>query len=354
MPTILMTGASGLIGSQIIQKLSHDYTVVGLDIAQESKGDVEILETDLTKDDSVRNVLTSIRERFGSDIASVIHLAAYYDFSGEDNPLYEELTVNGTRRLLRELHRQNFNVEQFVFSSSLLVMEPDEKGRRISELSSTRAAWAYPESKLKAEQVIKEGRGDIPIVILRIAGVYDEFCHSLPISQHIARIFEKQFESYVFPGDASHGQALVHLQDLADCFRKVVDRRKSLDAESLFLIAEPDVMSYEELQDQIGLLIHGKEWPTIRIPKIVAKAGAWVQEKLASDDSEKPFIKPWMIDLADDHYAAIITHARLELDWEPTHRLRDTLPAMIENLKANPARFYKENKLPMKGENTED
>lgn len=348
MPTILITGVSGLVGSALVPRLKADYTIVGLDISRESDLDIEILETDLTKDESIKEVLERIKERYGPEIASVIHLAAYYDFSGDASPLYEELTVNGTRRLLRELHRQKLNVEQFVFSSSLLVMEPDEKGRRISEMSSTRAEWAYPESKLKAEQVIKEERGDIPAVILRIAGVYDELCHSLPVSQQIARIYEKQLESYVFPGDATHGQALVHLEDLADCFQKVVERRRDLDPESLFLIAEPDVMSYMELQDQIGLLIHGKEWPTLRIPKFVAKAGAWVQEKLAQEDDEKPFIKPWMIDLADDHYAAVITHARLELGWEPAHRLRDTLPAMIDSLLSDPNEFYKENKLPVK------
>jgi nucleoside-diphosphate-sugar epimerase len=347
MPTILITGVSGLVGSAIVPRLKPDYTVVGLDISQETDLDIEILDMDLTDDKSVRDVLKRIKESHGSEIASIIHLAAYYDFTGEDSPLYEKLTVEGTRRLLRELHKQQFNVEQFIFSSSLLVMEPDEKGRRISELSPTRAEWAYPESKLKAEEVISEERGNIPAVILRIAGVYDEYCHSLPISQQIARIYEKQLESYVFPGDASHGQALVHLEDLADCVRRAVDRRKELEPESLFLIAEPDVMSYAELQDQIGLLIYGEEWPTLRIPKFVAKAGAWVQGKLASDDSEKPFIKPWMIDLADDHYAAVINRARLKLGWDPAHRLRNTLPAMIEHLKADPEQFYKDNKLPV-------
>ncbi len=312
-----------------------------------SRGDLEFIKTDLTDDESVGSVLQTVRERFGPRIASVIHLAAYYDFSGEPSPLYEALTVQGTRRFLRELHRQNLDVEQFVFSSSLLVMKPDEKGRHISELSETRAEWAYPQSKLKAEKAIHEERGRFPTVILRIAGVYDENCHSLPVSQQIARIYEKQLESYVFPGNASHGQALVHLEDLTECFYQVVAHRRQLGDESLFLIAEPDVMSYAELQDELGELIHGHEWPTIRIPKTVAKAGAWVQEKFAADEEHKPFIKPWMIDLADDHYAAMITHAHTKLDWEPKHRLRDTLPAMIEFLKQNPERFYKENGLPV-------
>src|SRR5690606_40589583 len=135
--------------------------------------------------------LDHVRYRYGSQLASVIHLADYYDFSGEPSPLYDELTVEGSRRLLRELRDQDFQVEQFVFSSSLLGMQPEEEEGRLTESSPTEAEWAYPQSKLRAEQVIQEERGPIPAVILRIAGVYDDQCHSLPVSQQIARIYEK-------------------------------------------------------------------------------------------------------------------------------------------------------------------
>ena len=346
--TILITGASGLIGARVARELQNDYSLVGLDV--EPPGDSSLpldhVDADLTDDDSVNAALDAVQAKHGSRLASVIHLAAYYDFSGEPSPLYDELTVQGTRRLLQGLQQKNFQVEQFVFSSSLLVMRPDETGREISELSATRAEWAYPQSKLEAEEVIRKEHGDIPYVILRIAGVYDEQCHSLPVSQQIARIYEKQMESFVFPGNTTHGQALVHLDDLAVCFRKVVERRRELGGQDLFLIAEPDVMSYRDLQEEIGELIHGREWPTIRIPKVVAKAGAYVEGKFSGDD-EQPFIKPWMIDLADDHYEADVSHACVRLGWEPQHRLRDTLPAMIEFLKSDPRAFYKENKLPV-------
>jgi nucleoside-diphosphate-sugar epimerase len=36
-------------------------------------------------------------------VASVVHLAAYFDFSGEEHPLYDKLNVEGTRLLLRAL-----------------------------------------------------------------------------------------------------------------------------------------------------------------------------------------------------------------------------------------------------------
>src|SRR5690606_42054910 len=70
-----------------------------------------------------------------------------------------------------------------------------------------------------------------------------------------------------------------------------------------------DALPIYELQDQLGELIHGEEWPTIRIPKFVAKAGARVMNAFASEDDPE-FIKPWMIDIADDHYEADISKAR--------------------------------------------
>lgn len=346
-PNVLITGASGLIGKNVCGKLKDDYRLFGMDKASPEDRELPLqhVPADLTNDADLRRAVEELQSHCDGRLASVIHLAAYYDFSGEPSPLYDELTVEGTRRLLRELHEQEFHVEQFVFSSSVLVMKPADSDEVLTEESPTQAAWAYPQSKLEAEELIARERGDIPAVILRIAGVYDEQCHSLPISQQIARIYEKQLESYVFPGDKSRGQALVHLDDLAECIARVIVRRGELQDEEMFLVAEPDVMSYDELQDQIGELIHGSEWPTMRIPKVLAKAGAYVQEKFSSED-DAPFIKPWMIDLADDHYPVSIERARTRLGWVPQHRLRHTLPSMIEFLKRDPKAFYRENRLP--------
>ncbi|MEX0718709.1 MAG: NAD(P)-dependent oxidoreductase [Planctomycetaceae bacterium] len=343
-PVILITGVSGLIGSRAAEALAEKCRVVGLDIKPpvDLPESAHFIEADLTDDASMRRAIAEVRDRAGERIASVLHLAAYYDFSGEPSPLYDELTVRGTSRLLREL--RPLEVEQFVFASSLLVMRPTE-GEWIDENSPTLAKWEYPRSKLDAEEVIRNERGDIPAVVLRIAGVYDEECRALPIAQQISRVYERKLESHMFPGDSNRGQAFVHLDDLIDCFARVIERRAELGDHELFLIAEPDVMSYGELQDVIGEFLHGTEWTTIRIPKTVAKAGAWVREQLASE-GEETFIKPWMVDLADDHYAADVTKARTLLDWKPRHRLRETLPEMLRRLRRDPKRWYETNGLP--------
>jgi nucleoside-diphosphate-sugar epimerase len=341
-PIIVVTGSTGLIGSRVVKALSATYEVVGLDLKRPEKivAETDFIECDLTKDESVVRALDTVRERHGERLASVIHLAAYYDFSGKPSDMYRKLTIEGTFRLLKKL--QEFQTEQFVFSSSLLVMEPaEDEDERITEFSPLEdEPWDYPRSKIAAEQTIRQERGQIPTVILRIAGVYDEDCHSIPIAQHISRIFEKKFESYFFPGDKDHGQAFVHLDDLVTCLQRVVELRSELKNE-IFLIAEPDVMSYEEMQDLLGELIHGKEWTTIRIPKVMAKAGAWVKEKIEGE--EETFIKPWMVDLADAHYPVAIGHAVEKLGWEPKYRLRNTLPEMVRRLKQDSKKWYEMN-----------
>jgi len=301
----------------------------------------EWIHCDLTDDDSGRDAIETVKRQHGNTIASVIHLAAYYDFAGEPSSMYEELTVEGTRRLMRAL--KPLDVERFVFSSSLLVMKPvEDLDDRLDEQSPTRAEWDYPESKLAAERVLQQERGDMPVTVLRIAGVYDEDGHSLPIVEHIKRIYEKQIESVVFPGEAHRGQPFVHLDDLTDCFARVVELRGELEPWEVFLIAEPDTMTYDQLQDCIGELVHGREWPTIRIPKAVAKAGAWAKDNLLPGE---PFIKPWMIDLADNHYPVEASRARERLDWAPKHRLRETLTEIVQRLKHDPEEWYQRNGL---------
>jgi nucleoside-diphosphate-sugar epimerase len=338
---VLITGAAGLIGSRLAESLLGQYPVVGFDVV-ETEGqlpDVDWIRCDLTDEHVVRRALAELRERHGARLSSVVHLAAYYDFSGEPSSLYDELTVEGTRRLLQGL--RSFTIEQFVFSSTLLVMKPTSPGEVLTEESPGEAEWDYPKSKLLTEQVIAENRGDTPAVVLRIAGVYDEDCHSIPISEQIRRIYERELQSHFFPGNAEHGQSFVHLDDLVDCFLRVIRRRSDLGPHEIFLVGEPDIVSYGELQDIIGEQLYGTQWSTMRIPKAVAKAGIWVEEKLGQD----PFTKPWMIDMADSHYPVDISKAKRLLSWQPQHSLRQTLPAMLRRLQDDPVRWYLLNKL---------
>lgn len=341
--TVIITGSSGLIGAALATRLDRAYDVLGFDRpgAPHPPAQIECVDCDLTSDESVYAAMRHVRERHGERIASVLHLAAYYDFKGEPSDKYETITVRGTERLLRAL--QAFRVEQFVFSSTMLVHRPADPGVKITEGSPIEPTWDYPKSKVRTENLIRAERGSIPAVLLRIAGVYDDQCHSIPLAHQIQRIYEKTLTSHFYPANPKRGQAFVHLDDLIDAFVRVVERRAELPPETALLIGEPETMGYGELQDAFGRLIHGRKWPTYRVPKGAAKVGAWVQDHLPF--GPEPFIKPWMIDRAEDHYELDITRARTLLGWEPKASLRRTLPLMVQALKQDPVGWYRENKL---------
>ena len=343
-PVVIVTGSSGLIGQAVIRALAPTYALVGFDRAGPPYPPLEAegVIVDVTDADLMHRGLARVRYAYGDRLAAVIHLAAYYDFSGEPSDLYEDVTVQGTERLLQAL--QGFAVEQFLFSSTMLVHQPLPPGQRLQEGSPLGPKWAYPQSKRKAEERIRASHNHIPVVLMRIAGVYTNPCDSIPLAHQIQRIYEKRLTGRVFPGDISHGQAFVHLDDTVEAIVRAVDRRQTLPAEATFLIGEPETYSYDQLQRRLAELLHGEaDWQTHQIPKAVAQTGAWVQDKIPG--IEEPFIKPWMIPLADDHYELDISRARDLLGWQPRHRLIDTLPSMVEALQADPVAWYRRHKL---------
>jgi nucleoside-diphosphate-sugar epimerase len=349
-PVVLITGAAGNLGQSIGAALADDYRVVGID-RQEAEGPIRIAAADLGSGESLENAVRVLREEVGDRIASVIHLAAYFDFSGEPNPLYQSVNVEGTRNLLAAL-RAAVRVEQFVYASTMLVLAPTRPGERIDETRPIDPRWEYPKSKAAAERVIEQEHGDIPYVLLRLAGVYDERSTVPTMAQQMAAVYERELQSYVFAGDKRAGQAALHREDMVAAFRLAVDRRADLPPECSLLIGEPETLGYAELQDELGYLLHGvDDWPTLRLPKSVAEVGVRALHAIepvvpdAIDEGAPTFVKPFMIAMADDHYELDISRARAVLGWEPKHRLKHLLPAMVAELKRDPAAWYERHKI---------
>ncbi|MCF7982919.1 MAG: NAD-dependent epimerase/dehydratase family protein [Thiohalocapsa sp.] len=357
-PLVLITGSAGLIGTRLAAALGRHFDVVGLDLRCTGT-DHDCREVDLTSDESLEAVLDDIAAGHGTRVASVIHLAAYFDLTNQPHPLYERLNVGGTRRLLQALRRK-FDVEQFVYAGTMLVHAPTEPGVPITESSPLEAKWIYPRSKLAAEAVVAEEHGDIPAVLLRIAGLYTNDCGSAFVAHQIQRIYERRLTGHLYAGDPARGQAMIHIDDLVELVERLVERREQLPAKQpggasqplALLAGEPAVMTYEALQNRLGELLHGEQaWRTRSVPHVLAQAGAWVQEKTepavpdAIDRGEPPFIRPFMAAMSEDHYEIDIGRARGLLDWSPQHRIRDTLPEMVDALQADPPGWYARHKL---------
>ncbi|MBA2239335.1 MAG: NAD(P)-dependent oxidoreductase, partial [Lysobacter sp.] len=341
-PLVLITGITGDIGSALAGALKRSFRVVGFDReAPEGEGaDYAFLEADLTDDASVQAAVRALSEKHGTRIASVVHLAAYFDFTGEDNPLYQELNVEGTRRLLQAL--KALEVEQFIYAGTMLVHAPVKPGERIDESAPIEPKWAYPKSKAAAEEVVVE-KASFPHVLLRLAGVYDDESVVPTLGHQISRIYERDMQSHLYAGDVTAGQAMLHKTDMIDAFVRCIDRRDRLPPSLPLLVGENEGVGYQDLQEELGQLIHGEEeWTTVKVPGPIAKLGAWAGVKAeplvpdSIDEGKKPFIRPFMIDMASDHYALDTSQARELLGWLPRHNIRDTLPSIVAALKRDP------------------
>ncbi|WP_316013310.1 NAD-dependent epimerase/dehydratase family protein [Roseobacter sp. HKCCA0434] len=349
--TILITGAGGNIGQALSARLGERYRIIGLDRPDEDDPDDNV-GCDLADPASVAGAMDELIERTGGRIASVIHLAAYFDFSGEERPQYEAINVEGTRNLLEGLAR--LDVSQFVYSGTMLVHEAVRPGERVDEDTPLAPGWAYPKSKARAEEVIREvaprTNPEMGVVLLHLAGLYDDETAVPTLSHQIARIYERNLKSHVYAGDPTAGQSFIHLDDMLDLFERVVDRRDRLGGIEVILAGEEEAVGYDHLQDAIGELVHGEDhWQTLNVPAPLAKVGAKAEvmaEKPipdAFDEGEKPFIRPFMIELASDHYALDTAKAREVLGWEAQHSILDGLKSIVAALKADPAGWYEKN-----------
>ncbi len=348
-PVVVITGAGGHIGRRLGKVLSDAYRVVGLELSVDGTEPFPTIEADLTDDASMTLAMQTLRADFGERVASVIHLAAYFDFTGQDSPAYQAVNVEGSRRLLE--HLADFDVAQLVYSGTMLVHRPGIPGQSIDEGTPLDPGWAYPQSKARAEAAMREAAGDdIKLTFLHLAGLYDETTAVPTLSHQIARIYERGLKSRFYSGNPDAGQAFIHIDDMTAAMQRAVDRRDALDRETTILVGEPNALSYNALQDRLGQLIHGEDrWATITLPGFMAKAAAWMETRSepvvpdALDEGEKPFIRPFMIDLSSDHYALDIAKAQDVLGWRPEHRIEDELEDLVAALMEDPVRWYRDN-----------
>lgn len=151
---ILVTGAEGFIGKNLVEKLKKlNYRVISLDI----KGNPDYL-LDISKDD-----LSSIKE----DIDIIYHLAAQPFGRGSELDPFLDLDYNVTGTLKVCYLAQSKKVKKIIYTSTVAVYGNNDLA---SESSSLNPLSNYGVSKLAGEFYVK--KFDIPYVILRLWNTY--------------------------------------------------------------------------------------------------------------------------------------------------------------------------------------
>jgi len=180
-PKILITGASGFIGSFIVEEaLKQGFETWAAIRKSSSKAflkdeRIHFIELNLSSEEQLHEQLKNHQFDYVVHAAGVTKCLHPEDFF--------RINTEGTKNLVRTLLDLQMPLKRFVYISSLSIMgaiREEQPYREISERDKAQPNTAYGKSKLEAEQwldatnrqLIEKGQAPFPYIILRPTGVY--------------------------------------------------------------------------------------------------------------------------------------------------------------------------------------
>ena len=211
---VLLTGASGFVGSHILESLVRRGISTAVLLRQSSKRDfilplldrIQIRTGSLGEPSSLEQALAGVTH--------VIHCAGLTHVRYPQE--YYEGNYIGTRTMVAAVNQQSGSIKRMVYISSLAAVGPSRRGAPVTENSHANPVSLYGLSKLKAEQEVTT-RCATDYVIVRPPAVYgprDDGFLSLfqSVTYHIKPFFLGGIKEMSF----------VYVQDLAEAVVKVL------------------------------------------------------------------------------------------------------------------------------------
>lgn len=317
---VLVTGATSLLGGQVVERLT-------------SRGDsVTVLQRNPSGIDGVEEALGDIADPatytaidLGS-VDAVIHLAAKVGVTGTQDA-FERTNVTGTKVILEAAHRAG--VGRFVYVSSPSVAHGGHALVGVeaapADPSSTRGHYAT--TKAIAEQfVLNQSTTDFPVLALRphlVWGPGD--------TQLIGRIVERARQGRL--AMVGQGTALIdttYIDNAADALVAGIDRAPDLAGEALVISnAQPRPIS-ELIERIVGAA--GLPAPTRAVPAKVAYGAGLAIERIwdaRNIDDDPPMTSFVAEQLATAHWFDQ-RKTQQSLGWKPLVSLDEGFRRLTE------------------------
>ncbi len=334
---ILITGASGFIGSFIVEEALRR----GMDTWAAMRGssskqylkspDIHFIELNL---DSQQQLEEQLR---GKDFDYVVHAAGVTKCLNTAD--FFRINTEGTKNLVRAIQKVNMPLKRFVYVSSLSVFGAIREQQPYSEIlesDTPQPNTAYGKSKLEAERWLEQLNEEserkneplFPYVVLRPTGVYgprerDYFLMAKSIKQHsdFAVGYKRQDITFVYVQDVVQAVFLA-------CEKGKTGRK--------YFLSDGEVYQSSTFSDLIREELGHPWWIRVTAPIWVLRIVTWCGDKIghmtgkiSALNNDKYHI------LKQRNWRCDIEPARRELGFEPHYQLKEGTKLTIQ--------WYKEN-----------
>ncbi len=302
-----MTGGTGFIGSHLAEALLDRGAQVrclvrkGSDLKWLKGLPVEVVPGDCRDKTSLAAAV--------NDIDHVFHLAGITKAVKEKT--YFEINASGTENLICACLEHNPRIRKFVYVSSQAAAGPCLNGNKKRESDRCEPVSAYGQSKRMGEELALARAHEIPLIILRPAGVYG------PRDKDFYTLFKwlSKRINPCFSGKVS----LCYVQDVIDAILLAADSQtKSGD---IFFLSDGVDYLMREVGDAFGRTM-GVHPLSIPIPKWLLVGAASLSTYLSFFSGKAPLMSKGMAEqICQKDWTCDITKAKTELGFHPQYPL---------------------------------
>lgn len=316
---VLVTGASGFVGSHLVDQLVERGNSVRCLVRHSSKlrylehPRIELAYGGLDGSTDWDAAL--------ADVHTVYHVAGT-TFARRPKD-YFLVNHQGTEAILAEAVKRRDRIKKFVHISSLAAVGPGPDGKPVNEDTTPSPITPYGRSKLMGEEAVHAVSDLLPVTIVRPPAVYG------PRDYGIFEFF-KAVKGGMFPmiGRNDKRVSLVHVRDLADGIILAGESERSVGR--TYFISSEDDYSMRAVADLIAALMR-RRLRSFAIPRTVAYGVALAAEGAAALMRKPPVInRDKVTDLSQGSWTCSIERARNELGYNPRVPLEQGLRETLE------------------------
>lgn len=309
---VLITGATGFIGSHLAEQLFHKGYRIRCLVRKTSNLQwlkhlpVEYIYGDLFTEDILVEALT--------DVDYCYHLAGLTKAKTREE--YFRANHTATRRLLEAALNTGASIRRFIHISSQAAVGPSTGEKPVDETTPFHPITTYGRSKMEAEKECLRVMDRLPVTIVRPPAVYG------PRDRDVFEFFNTMNKGlHPLIGFGKKEVSLIHVSDLVDGIILAGESEQAVG--QTYFISSERYYSWLEV-GEVTAGVMGKKSARVRIPEwvvyciaAVAQAGAVFSTKPALINFEKAR------DIVQDAWTCDIAKAKRELGFTEKMTLED-------------------------------